>query len=276
MDFNFSNFQTFLNAVQIITQKELEEAKELLKTIGKDIKNISDIFVSDNGELFDILPDGTLVRVNLYIATKTIDKDMLNSILVENLYKYHIYKCSTITNMFNAGRKEHYKRNTRDDERFFYRFTDFNGKTLKLDENQKLNICKNCLNKFLDKKFPTDNDVAKFNLKKFHKSNNSFFNFDTSSLEKGEFAIANVYVDSWNEISTQFKKNKAYTCEECGWKAKDTYSQRFIHTHHVNGDKQNNGSDNLTALCIRCHADVDGYHTRIKSNNNYKEFIKVY
>lgn len=73
MELIFSNFQTFLNAVQSITEEKLAQAKKILETHGKDIENISDIFVNDNGELFDLLPDGTLVRVNLYIATKEID-----------------------------------------------------------------------------------------------------------------------------------------------------------------------------------------------------------
>ena len=275
MNFNFTNFEIFLNAVQIITQKELEEAKKLLNTTGKDIENISDIFVTQNGELFDILPDGTLIRVNIYIATKTVDRDMINNIDKDNLHKYHIYKCSTITSMFNSGRKEHYKRNTRDDGKFYYSYNDFNGEILKSEKDQVLNICKNCLAKFLNKKYANSNDVSNFNLKEFHDSNNSFFEFDTSSLEKGEYALANVYVDKWNEISTQFKRNKDYTCENCGWKANDYLNKKFIHTHHLNGNKQNNNKDNLTALCIKCHAEVDMYHARIKSSDNYREFMKL-
>ena len=72
-DLKFTNFKSFLNAVQSITKEDLEKAKRLLKTSGKAIESIEDIFVNNNGELFELLPDGSLVRVNLYIATKAVD-----------------------------------------------------------------------------------------------------------------------------------------------------------------------------------------------------------
>jgi len=275
MELIFSNFQTFLNAVQSITEEKLAQAKKILETHGKDIENISDIFVNDNGELFDLLPDGTLVRVNLYIATKEIDRYALNTIQSEDLYKYHIYQCSTISTMFNSGRKHRYKLNTREDGTFFYNFHDYNGKVLGIKDNQKLDICKNCLKKFLGKSPLSDYDVAHFNLKKFHQQNSGFFDFDTSSIEKGEDAKPNVYHRKWTQISNQIKTKYDYTCQECGWKPKNGYEKRFIHTHHQNGDKQNNGADNLKVLCIKCHSEVDGYHTRIKSSMNYRAFISI-
>jgi len=274
MDLVFEKFESFLNVVEQIIGNKLNEAKKLLKTEGKDIYNISDIFLSSNDELFDLLPDGTLVKLNLYIATKNIDQYKINSIRQEDLYKYHIYKCSTVSQMFNTGRKHRYKINSRDDGTFFYIFNDYRGNIIKKVENQKLHVCKNCLSYFLQKKYASNTDVQNFNLKDFHKQNRGFFNFDTSSLEKGEDAKPNVYSRKWNEISTKLKIKKDYTCENCGWRAKNRYEQRFIHTHHQNGDKQNNKMDNLKVLCIECHANVDMYHTRIKSQHNYREFIQ--
>jgi len=275
MQLTFSNFQTFLNAVQSITEEKLAQAKQLLKSRGKDIEDISDIFVNDTGELFDLLPDGTLVKVNLYIAIKTVDRYTLASIQSEELYKYHIYQCSTISTMFNSGRKHRYKINSRDDGRFFYTFNDFNGRILETREDQKLNICKNCLKRFLGKNFVSNYDVAHFDLKTFHQQKNSFFDFDTSSMEKGEEAKPNVYSRKWTHISNQIKTKYDYTCQECGWRPKTVYQKRFIHTHHQNGDKQNNGENNLKVLCIKCHSEVDVYHTRIQSSQNYKEFITL-
>jgi len=275
MDLIFSEFKTFLNAVESITSEKLAEAKRLLETEGKNIENISDIFVNDNGELFEILPDGSLVRVNLYIATKVVDNYTLNYIQSRDLYKYHIYKCTTISNMFNSGRKHRYKINSRDNGTFYYTFTDYNGYVLKTVENQKLNICKNCLKKFLYKNYVSDSDVINFNLKDFHKQNKNFFDFDTSSMEKGEYAKANVYSKKWTEISNQIKTKRDYSCEGCGWRPTNSYEKRFIHTHHQNGDKTNNRDDNLKVLCIKCHSNVDIYHKRIKSSSNYKEFLSL-
>ena len=274
MDLQFSSFKTFLDAVQSITSKKLQEAKKLLKTTGKYIDTINDIFVNSNNELFELLPDGTLVRVNLYIATKAIEnREQLKYLDSKNLYKYHIYQCTTISQMFNSGRKHRYKINNRDDGTFFYTFTNFRGEILETRENQKLNICKNCLKKFLQINFASDYDVANFKLKKFYQQESSFFDFDTSTMEKGEYARANVYTRNWTKISNQIKTKHDYTCQECGFKPHNSYQKKFIHTHHQNGDKQNNSEDNLKVLCIKCHAEVDIYHAQIKSSLEYREFL---
>jgi len=274
MNLVFERFESFLEEVQKITSNKLNEAKKILEVEGKDIDTISDIFISDNSELFDILPDGTLVKVNLYIATKNIDRYSLNTLSSKDLYKYHIYRCSTISKMFQSGRKHRYKINNRDDGTFFFLFNDYNRRILKEEKYQKLDICKNCLHKFLNR-YASDYDVENFNLENFHKQNYSFFDFDTSKLEKGEDAIPNEYTKKWREISTQFKTKKDYTCEACGWRPNNLYQKRFIHTHHQNGDKTNNMKENLKVLCIKCHANIDSYHTQIKSQSNYKEFIQV-
>lgn len=271
-----TDFKSFLNAVQLITQEDLEKAKTLLQTKGKNIQSIKDIFVNKNGELFELLPDGSLVRVNLYIATKVVDKYSFNAqrIEVDDLYKYHIYKCTTISNMFNSGRKHRYKINNRDDGTFHYSFTDSQGLLLKTDENQKLNVCKNCLKKFLHTQRTSDNDVSNFQLEKFHNQNNSFFgDIDISGMEKGADAKPNVYPKFWDEISKQVKINRNYMCEKCGYIPKIDYNKRYIHTHHVNGDKQNNYEDNLQVLCIKCHSEIDSFHARIKGSKDYKMYI---
>ncbi len=272
MEIKFTMFDTFLDSVQSITQRELLDAKEILSLEGKNIENLSDILVGESGELFDLLPDGRLVKVNLYIAVKSIDKSHLNYIQPKDIYKYHLYKCSTISQMFETGRKHRYKINNRVDGTFYFTFSDYRGGVIAHRENQKLNVCKNCLKRFLQKQFASDYDVENFNLKDFHQHRSSFFDFDTSSLEKGEDARPNTYTYKWNEISTQLRKKYNYTCQECGWRAKTTYQQRFIHTHHQNGDKQNNQEENLKVLCIECHSNVDRYHSRIKSTSSYREF----
>jgi len=276
MSLIFSDFKSFLDAVKSITNESLEKAKRILLTEGKNIESIKDIFINHKDELFELLPDGSLVKVNLYIAVKSVDKRFydLNNVNVEDLYKYHIYDCNTITKMFNSGRNHRYKINNRTDGTFYYTFSDLQGATLKINENQKLNVCKNCLAKYLQKSRPDNNDVKKFNLEQFYNSSSSFFsNFDTSTLEKGEYAKADVYSHLWNKISTQVKIKRNYTCEECGYKPKNDFEKKYIHTHHINGDKRNNGDDNLKVLCIKCHSEVDSFHNRIKQSNIYKAFI---
>jgi len=269
----FEKFESFLDVVKKITLTELDKAKELLWNEGKDITNISDIFIGNSSEFFDILPDGTLIKVNLYIATQNIDRNSLDSILPKDLYKYHIYKCSTISKMFHSGRKHRYTINNRVDGTFHYKLYDFHKNQLEERKHQKLNICKICLGQFLHH-YPSDYNVKNFNLINFHEQNHIFFDFDTSELEKSADARPNVYSERWREISTQFKIRKDYTCEKCGWRPNNSYQKRFIHTHHQNGDKTNNIKENLKVLCIECHSGVDEYHTQIKFQPNYKDFIK--
>jgi len=102
-----------------------------------------------------------------------------------------------------------------------------------------------------------------------------FFGFDTSEIEKGESATPNIYSKNWNIISKKVKERGSYICKNCGFRPSDSYEKRFIHTHHINGDKQNNFEDNLKLLCIKCHSDVDIYHKRIKLSPSYKEFLEV-
>lgn len=276
MELKFTNFESFLLAVKSITHESLEKAKKILFNEGKNIESIEDIFVNQNDELFELLPDGTLTRVNLYIAIKSVDKYFfdINNININDLYKYHIYQCQTITKMFNSGRKHRYKINNRTNGTFHYTFNDFQGNTLKIDENQKLSICKNCLAKFYENKRVSDSDVKNFKLEKFYQKSEGFFNkLNTFDLEKGEYAKADVYSRFWNQISNQVRIKRNYTCEECGYKPRNDFEKKYIHTHHVNGDKQNNKEENLKVLCIKCHADVDRFHHRIKLSNMYKTFI---
>lgn len=279
MELEFSMFKSFLDSVQSLTGEELKKAKRLLEKEGKDISDIDEIFANNNGELFELLPDGTLIRVNLYIATKEVDRYHfnINTIDKEDLFKYHIYKCKTISKMFNSGRKHRYKINNRDDGTFYYKFTDNIGNVVEINENQELNICKNCLAKYLGKKTAAnDKEVNNFKLKDFHQQESNFFTEDISKLEKGEYAKPNTYTKFWNKISTQLKIKKDYTCENCGFKANSEYEKRYIHTHHINGDKQNNYEDNLKVLCIKCHSEVDYFHSIIRSNKYYKEYMIKY
>ena len=151
MNLVFENFSSFLNIVEDVISTKLIEAKLTLENEGRDIENISELFIASDGAIVDILPDGTLVKVNLYIAIQTIDSSIINTLTLKNLYKYHIYKCSTISQMFDSGRKHRYKINNRENGTFHYKLFNKNNKKLDERENQKLNICKNCLKQFLNR-----------------------------------------------------------------------------------------------------------------------------
>lgn len=274
-DFKLTTFQSFIDMVQLFTQQSLKEAQKLLETLGKEINSIDDIFINNNDELFEILPDGTLVKINLYIATKETTLENIqnyqNNDDLDVGYKYHIYKCQTLVNMFNQNKKHRYKINTRDNETFYYTFSDYYSKKIFAKENQKIKICINCLKKY-NSQYATSYTENKFNLKEHHTRRNFFHpSFNTDDFEYGEYALPNTYSSNWSTISQQLKNKKNYTCEKCGYFPSSLKEKKFIHTHHINGDKTNNCFDNLKVLCIKCHSE-EHLHSHIKNTHDYIEF----
>lgn len=73
------------------------------------------------------------------------------------------------------------------------------------------------------------------------------------------------YPLNFSEISTAFRASKEYTCENCHLKITEYAHKHYMHTHHINYQKQENCQDNLKCLCIRCHSEVDPIH-----QNNFK------
>ena len=74
----------------------------------------------------------------------------------------------------------------------------------------------------------------------------------------------NGYVLDWPKISKAYRQKMSFTCECCGHSGanRSGMQRRHWHTHHVDGNKQNNHSSNLRCLCILCHAFVDAHHTK--------------
>lgn len=274
----FTQFDEFLSVVRDFTKEDLIKVKLELQKDGLEINSLEELFINDDDILFTILPDGTLQRVNLYIAEEVIG--IWNDELKPS-YKYHIFRCATIENMFNSGRKHRYKINTRTDGTFYFRYINTRGRVIKEVEDEKINICKKCLNKYfhlINRYYnPQESDiyVKEFDLEEFDKKFGSFFNLkDYEGLKIGNSDFApNVYTSNWNEIAKKLKELRNYTCEKCGFRPRNDYEKKFIHVHHINGDKTNNNQDNLKVLCIKCHANIDSFHSQIKATQNYKEFL---
>lgn len=76
----------------------------------------------------------------------------------------------------------------------------------------------------------------------------------------------NVYRHDWDEISKRIKKQKNYTCEDCGVYA-PLWSGIILHTHHKDHNKWNNSPENLAVLCDDCHSE---YHDHMKRFKKFK------
>lgn len=273
----FTDFREFLNSVEEFTQEKLLQVKFLLENEGMEIESIDDLWINSDDVLFTLLPDGTLQRVNLYIAEQIVNQ---YKPLLEPDYKYHIYICNTLSKMFNHHRKHRYKINTRNDGTFYYLYIDYHGHIIKEKENERLRLCLNCLRKYYTEKgvrvnYLTEKDAWQFDLKKFHEEHKYFYEFNINDFELPQGLIPNVYPKNWSVIAKKYKEKQNWICEKCGWRPAKQEERRFLHLHHKNGDKRNNFSTNLQVLCIKCHANIDSFHGRIKNNSDYREFLKL-
>lgn len=82
------------------------------------------------------------------------------------------------------------------------------------------------------------------------------------------------YTDkSWEERSDEIRERMQWTCQKCGIHI-GKENRFLLHTHHITGDRNFNHHANLTALCIRCHAEEPG-HEHLKSYWQYSQFMTL-
>jgi hypothetical protein len=127
-----------------------------------------------------------------------------------------------------------------------------------LDE-QELPICKNCKTDLRTRQ----QDIGPY----LEEMNRCLFDY-----YNGEHMNLDGYPIRWGYMSKIYRESRKFTCESCGFQAKDPSDRRFLQVHHINGDKRDNELKNLKCLCIECHAQVDEHHTKLKSNKLYREF----
>ncbi len=119
---------------------------------------------------------------------------------------------------------------------------------------------------------------------------NVFDNFNTedffNSLDGIEILEEEIVTDrfgyplkpiNWNYVSSNYRRQVKYTCEnsECGIKIKPG-QKTFLHVHHIDGNKLNCNTQNLKALCVLCHANVDEHHETNFNTNEMQETINDY
>jgi 5-methylcytosine-specific restriction endonuclease McrA len=243
-----------------LTQRELER----IVSSGIDIPEKS----------LKVLDDGTLAykdtRVILYI------RDVAHYGGNTSDPKYHLGNCATLQNMRQGDRFERYVVSTRLDGYFLINLIKGNEARRK---DAKLLVCQNCLSllKFSGfnygwSKTRKTQFVSAFSIREF------FEKYPMSlhgKLPKYNSITApeNVYTKNFDDISKRLRDENNWTCQECGINLSS--SKRYLHVHHVDGQKSNNERSNLRVLCIGCHSKKYN-HAHINSLPEYREFTEKF
>lgn len=162
--------------------------------------------------------------------------------------KYHFAECSTIQTMKQAGRYEKRYHAVNNPDGIF---------TIKDGASNSAEVallpCQNCLKHinyrgYKDYRSPKTSIFQSFKLEDLFSTYSTVFK-DLPITDYQKLKVG--YSDGWDEISRNYRSGQGYTCECC--KVNLSKNKNLLHTHHINGVKQDNDFVNLKALCIDCH-----------------------
>lgn len=234
----------------------------VLRTTGQEV-DIDDVE-------FDT--DGTLTykgrKVILYIRDFTYYSE--DSVLP----KFHVANCSTLQGMKRRKRFERYVVSTRLNGVFPMKIS--SDQQTWTDREESLDVCKNCLSQINWDNYTSSNKAEVF--RKF--SLGAFFEKYPNALitETPKFtdlnAPVNEYAPDVSKISKAYRSSVGWKCEQCSASLEADHLRRFLHVHHRNAIKSDNGAENLIALCISCHVNQDG-HSHLKNSPDFSEYQKL-
>ncbi len=114
--------------------------------------------------------------------------------------------------------------------------------TGQIHKNQYLSLCKNCNNEiFSSWIFPV------FGTHEWYDAVLRYAENQTNPITRTDG-----YVAMWSQISSAYREKHHWKCEKCHIDLKG--GRKYLHVHHVDGNKLNNTEKNFRALCVLCHA----------------------
>jgi hypothetical protein len=220
--------------------------------------------------------DGTLIyknaRVLLYIRDVHAYQEQID------LPRFHVAHCPTLKNMNEIGRSHRYLISARVDGTF--RLNVFRGNKIKA-EDASLSVCQNCLGtlEFNGFKNNLTRPERTLHVKAFTPAN--FFEqyprlLDGNGYGGGDVTPINAYPADFPKISTQVRTAAGWRCQEvtCKYDCSPPSLRRYLHVHHLNGNRADSSRKNLKAVCVECHA-KQPMHSHVKNNPQHQAFMRI-
>lgn len=189
-------------------------------------------------------------------------------------YKFHFSKCSTISTAIQENRNSRYVISKRTDGLFDVILQDgFNE-----DERQiELKPCRNCLREVnyngyaVGSKSKRDQIYNFFDINELLEGGIGGIDLGTMSLFRDSDKVGvDKYPDNFDsEVRPRELKRHNYTCNAC--RIRLHKFPKYLHVHHINGDKSWNSYRNLQLLCIECHSKLPK-HELVRQSRDYLDF----
>lgn len=225
----------------------------------------SEVKVSKSNLLFKEYPDGRKDLVLMHIFSFSDYEP-----------KFHFANCNTLIEQRKKKGFSRYVETHRADGLFD---VDYVGSSISIRKGKhvrELNVCQNCLLKINYKGFnqsyskkSKDEAVELFDVEEFFRT--YIVSLFTDNAVPIAQAQSNKYPSNWKSISKEARKFAGWQCSKCLIDLSHHHHHQFLDVHHIDRQKFNNASSNLSVLCIACHALEPG-HEHMKSSARYKSF----
>lgn len=231
--YKFSKLEAFLDKNNYPVVAKKSGFQVIKKDLTKE-ENAGNVAYKSDGIYVNI--NGQMQKGYLYLKKYFVEK-------YGKYPKMHLVECETIKEQKLEGNFNHK----------YYWFNNPEAEVIDRTSGNKYNavldVCYNCT-KLLNN--------CPSNTATFHQQILALYG--NQVLEEEVRVDINGYHKDWRKISTLYRKNLDYTCENCSIKIENSFDQRYIHTDHIDGNKLNNHPDNLQALCVLCHSEKDELH----------------
>lgn len=218
---------------------------KLSSTEGLDI-DIEDL-VLDNGVLS---VEGRQVLLFIPDQGRSIDEVLSGR---EDGKKFHVADCRTLASMRRQKRFNRYKATYNVSGKFHVHGISY-MQGVEREGEAELKVCKNCLTYLNYRGYATEYGSPRlkifqeFDIAEFLSTYSTLFK---SMPDRRDFEDSSTYSEDWREISDRYRESVGFRCESCSVDLSEYRS--LLHTHHISGNKRENHSANLMALCLDCH-----------------------